>query len=486
MTSTYSTRLRFEQQAAGDNLNTWGPKINAALLRLEEAIAGRQAISTYPITLTTANGTTDQSREMFLDCSGAGGTITIPAVEKLYFVRNNASATITVTTGSGTTATVLVSEVKAVLCDGTNVYAEFLTGAYLPLAGGTLTGGLTGTTASFSSNGTIGGTLGVTGLTSGSQFSANSSPGSTGQYAAVSGSTVAMLRNDGTNAYILKNNSSTTAYDTARPIAINLSTGAVTFDGTGVGGTSVGGALGVSGTLTSANTLVANGIAGSQGSAFTVSNTSGTYGGLWAMFNSYGSATNPYKYFRVNSTGGLEIINSAYSTGIFTLTDAGALTVSGAFSAAGISGTTGTFSSSVTATGALSGASVAGTMLAVASDINTGSSTTKVTTPAAVAGSSGHAKAWVQFVGSTATINKAFNVASVTRTGTGSYTITFTNALADGNYAITVTCQGFGGNFNVGMIETGVTPSTTSFAIGAAAVTNARTDPPLVTVTVFD
>jgi hypothetical protein len=125
-------------------------------------------------------------------------------------------------------------------------------------------------------------------------------------------------------------------------------------------------------------------------------------------------------------------------------------------------------------------------MLAVASDINTGSSTTKVTTPAAVAGSAGHAKAWVQFVGSSAAINKSFNVASVTRSATGSYTITFTNALADGNYAITVACQGFGGNFNVGMIEQGVTPSTTSFAVAAASVTNIRTDPPLVTVAVFD
>jgi len=58
--------------------------------------------------------------------------------------------------------------------------------------------------------------------------------------------------------------------------------------------------------------------------------------------------------------------------------------------------------------------------------------------------------------------------------------------LADGNYCINVTAQGFGGNFNVGMLETSTTPSTTSFTVGLAAITNARTDPPVVFVSVFD
>ena len=50
------------------------------------------------------------------------------------------------------------------------------------------------------------------------------------------------------------------------------------------------------------------------------------------------------------------------------------------------------------------------------------------------------AKAWVNFNGTTAspsTIRASYNVGSVTKNGTGDYTLNFTNALADANYAVT-------------------------------------------------
>ena len=47
----------------------------------------------------------------------------------------------------------------------------------------------------------------------------------------------------------------------------------------------------------------------------------------------------------------------------------------------------------------------------------------------------GIAKAWVTFVGSTAVINGSFNVSSVTRNGTGDYTINFTTAMSNINYS---------------------------------------------------
>jgi hypothetical protein len=51
-------------------------------------------------------------------------------------------------------------------------------------------------------------------------------------------------------------------------------------------------------------------------------------------------------------------------------------------------------------------------------------------------GMTGIAKAWVNFNGvTTATIRASFNVSSVTRTSTGTYTINFTTALTDGNFA---------------------------------------------------
>lgn len=63
----------------------------------------------------------------------------------------------------------------------------------------------------------------------------------------------------------------------------------------------------------------------------------------------------------------------------------------------------------------------------------------------------GSAKAWGSWTGSTGAIQASFNISSVTRTGTGTYTISFTNAFADTNYAMAVgSCQSVGvGNLGV-------------------------------------
>ena len=47
----------------------------------------------------------------------------------------------------------------------------------------------------------------------------------------------------------------------------------------------------------------------------------------------------------------------------------------------------------------------------------------------------GSAKAWVNFNGTNGVIRGSYNVTSVTRVGTGIYTIAFTNALANANYS---------------------------------------------------
>jgi len=44
-------------------------------------------------------------------------------------------------------------------------------------------------------------------------------------------------------------------------------------------------------------------------------------------------------------------------------------------------------------------------------------------------------RAWVNFNGTTAAINASANVASVTRTAAGTFTVAFTTALPDANYA---------------------------------------------------
>jgi hypothetical protein len=51
-------------------------------------------------------------------------------------------------------------------------------------------------------------------------------------------------------------------------------------------------------------------------------------------------------------------------------------------------------------------------------------------------GMTGIAKAWVQFGGTTPTINGSFNVGSITKNGTGDYTVNFTTAMPNANYVV--------------------------------------------------
>jgi hypothetical protein len=60
-------------------------------------------------------------------------------------------------------------------------------------------------------------------------------------------------------------------------------------------------------------------------------------------------------------------------------------------------------------------------------------------------------KAWVNFNGTTAspsTIRASYNVSSVTKNGTGDYTVNFTTAMADANYSVTGTAGGGSANPN--------------------------------------
>lgn len=61
----------------------------------------------------------------------------------------------------------------------------------------------------------------------------------------------------------------------------------------------------------------------------------------------------------------------------------------------------------------------------------------------------GSAKAWINFNGTATTIRASYNVSSITRNGTGSWTVSFTNALVDANYST---------NVSVGTTTTGGEP----------------------------
>jgi len=156
MPSTASTRLRLEKMATGERTNTWGTTQNAAQFDLlDEAVAGVETIAlTGNHTLTSTNFVSDEARNMglrFTGSLGSGATITIPTVEKLYFVINDSGQTLTFSAG-GTTGVVENGRRKWVGCDATDVYVgedgadkEYVDAAdalKLNLAGGTLTGPL--------------------------------------------------------------------------------------------------------------------------------------------------------------------------------------------------------------------------------------------------------------------------------------------------------------------------------------------------------
>jgi len=175
MASTYSTSLRINLMATGDQSGTWGNTTNVNLgTIIEEAIAGVNTISVAGLTaytLTTANGAFDQARSAAIIFTGSitgNCTITAPAVSKLYIINNNTSGgyNIIMTIGSGTTVTIPNGLSYWVYTDGTNFYyATNFNASAVAITGGTINGTTIGastpstgafTTLSASGNSTIG------------------------------------------------------------------------------------------------------------------------------------------------------------------------------------------------------------------------------------------------------------------------------------------------------------------------------------------
>ena len=124
MPSSYSSSLRFNLQATGENLNLWGALLNSGVFTLADtAIAGFVSIAlTSDYTLTSANGSSDEARRAILKFTGTGSfTVTIPAVSKVYKVWNATTGTLTLTTGAGTTVALGSGDIREVFCDGSNV-----------------------------------------------------------------------------------------------------------------------------------------------------------------------------------------------------------------------------------------------------------------------------------------------------------------------------------------------------------------------------
>lgn len=122
MASTPTSRLRLMKQATYDNPDSWGVELNQGALDMADEAWGVTSIAVGAnVTLTSQNFISDQARRLVLVASGAGGfVITVPAVDKPYWVVNQCAADITVTPLGGTGAVIRAGTYAMWYCDGTD------------------------------------------------------------------------------------------------------------------------------------------------------------------------------------------------------------------------------------------------------------------------------------------------------------------------------------------------------------------------------
>jgi hypothetical protein len=132
MASTYSSDLKLELMATGENAGTWGTKTNTNLELVQQAIAGFESISLSSgstTALVMSNASISTARNMVIKfatitLSGAT-TVTIPdSIEKFYIfdcrlITNPTN--LTIKTASGTGFTLDASKIYAAYADGTNL-----------------------------------------------------------------------------------------------------------------------------------------------------------------------------------------------------------------------------------------------------------------------------------------------------------------------------------------------------------------------------
>ena len=130
MASTFSTDLKLELMATGENAGTWGTKTNTNLNLVQQAIAGYESISvtTTTVALTMDDGSISQARNMILAFGGSltGATsVTVPnSIEKMYILDDQTThntSTITVKTASGTGFAMDQGKRHLAYTDGTNL-----------------------------------------------------------------------------------------------------------------------------------------------------------------------------------------------------------------------------------------------------------------------------------------------------------------------------------------------------------------------------
>lgn len=138
MPSTYTSRLKLERQASGENSGNWGNLVNYVFNRLDSSIKGYQSVNvagSVNVSLTSNNSTNntddsstdDQQHNAILEFTGAlTGDIHVftDAVETKYTVFNNTtgSQTLTFAPTGGTGVTLKQGAKTLVYTDGTTMF----------------------------------------------------------------------------------------------------------------------------------------------------------------------------------------------------------------------------------------------------------------------------------------------------------------------------------------------------------------------------
>jgi hypothetical protein len=176
MASTYSPSLGIELIGQGEQSGTWGITTNNNLgTLLEQAITGVQTISmsnaTY--TLSVYQGASDEARNAVLQLVGTNTVpqnLIAPGVNKVYVVKNNSGANVTIKTSGGNGVNIINGTTTQVYCDGTNFYSAASSGnsviGDLAVTGNVSAGGnIVAVNETLTGNLTVGGTLTASSIT---------------------------------------------------------------------------------------------------------------------------------------------------------------------------------------------------------------------------------------------------------------------------------------------------------------------------------
>ena len=168
MASSYTTNLKIQQIANGEQSGIWGSSTDTNWTLIEQAVAGVQTITmaNANYTLTNLNGILDEARNMVLQIQGTNNgvyqIIIPPNQTKFYVVSNNTTGgyAITIGTSGGSLISIPNGTTAQVYTDGTNTYSaqtgssgNFTVNGNLTVTGNeTEVGTLTASTLSVSNN----------------------------------------------------------------------------------------------------------------------------------------------------------------------------------------------------------------------------------------------------------------------------------------------------------------------------------------------